>query len=183
MAITQLDEKTALILIDLQHGIVALPTYHPANDIVAQCAELAKLFRAHGSPVVNVSVAGRAPGRTEIPSGQTPPPDWSVLVPELGAQKEDLFITKHSWGAFIRTDLHDQLQRYDITQVVIAGIATSLGVESTARQAFELGYNVTLVTDAMTDVDYEAHTNSCSRIFPKLGECGTVQDLCAVVEK
>lgn len=184
MAITQLDKNSALLCIDLQHGIVALPTYHPSGEIVAKCAELARIFRLHHLPVVNVSVAGRAPGRTEMASSQTPPPpEWSVLVPELDAQQDDLFITKHSWGAFGQTTLHRQLQQQKITQVVVAGIATSLGVESTARQAFELGYNVTLATDAMTDVDIEAHRNSCTRIFPRLGETGTVQDIRALLQQ
>ena len=65
---------------------------------------------------------------------------------------------------------------------MLAGVATSIGVESTARQAHELGFNVTLVTDAMTDINSDAHVNSITRIFPKLGETGTTQEIMALLE-
>ncbi len=83
-------------------------------------------------------------------------------------QHNDITVTKHFWGAFNQTTLHDQLQKRGITQVVICGIATSIGVESTARQAYELGYNVTLAVDAMTDLNSDTHENSIERIFPRL---------------
>lgn len=184
MALTVLDENTALIIIDVQKGITTLPTCHSASDIIGKSAALARAFRAHNLPVVNVNVTGRAPGRNEMPQDhQTPSPDWTDLEPGLGAQKSDIFITKLTWGAFNQTHLHEQLQKQGVTQVVVVGIATSIGVESTARQAYELGYHVSLATDAMTDVDIDAHENSCTRIFPRLGETGTVQDVIALLEK
>jgi nicotinamidase-related amidase len=69
-----------------------------------------------------------------------------------------------------------------VTQVVLVGIATSIGVESTARYASELGLNVTLVVDAMTDMNADAHTNSITRIFPRLGETGTTQEVLALLD-
>lgn len=178
MAITTLDANTALIVIDLQKGIVALPTCHDEQPVIANSAQLATAFRAQQLPVVMVNVAGHAPGRNEMPaSEQTPPADWTELVPGLGAQPSDIYITKHSWGAFNNTDLHQQLQALGVTQVVIVGIATAIGVESTARQAYELGYNVTLATDAMTDLNQQTHDNACLRIFPMLGETGLTADV------
>jgi nicotinamidase-related amidase len=178
MPITALDDSSALLVIDLQEGIVSLPTVDPATAVVERAAELAAAFRAAGRPVVLVNVAGGAPGRNELPkSSRTPAPNWTDLVPQLGAVEGDHRVTKKTWGSFTGTDLHDYLQSAGVTQVVLAGIATSIGVESTARSAYELGYNVTLVTDAITDLDPEAHRNSVERVFPKLGETGTTSDV------
>ena len=92
-------------------------------------------------------------------------------------------MTKRTWGAFTQTDLDQYLKRRDVTQMVIAGVATSIGVESTARQAYELGYNVTLAVDAMTDMNADAHTNSITRIFPRLGETGTTGEIVTLLDK
>ena len=92
-------------------------------------------------------------------------------------------MTKHRWGAFTETGLEARLRDRGITQVVIAGVATSIGVESTARQAHELGFNVTLALDAMTDRDPDAHDNSVTRIFPRLGETGTTAQLLALLSQ
>jgi len=105
------------------------------------------------------------------------PADWTDLVPALNQQPTDHTVTKHTWGAFTNTGLEDYLKQQGVTQVVLAGIATSIGVESTARYAHENGYNVTLAIDAMTDMNADAHTNSITRIFPRLGETGTTQEI------
>jgi nicotinamidase-related amidase len=86
-------------------------------------------------------------------------------------------VTKRQWGAFTNTGLEEYLKNLGVTQVVIAGIATSIGVESTARHAHEFGFNVTLAVDAMTDTNPDAHINSITRIFPRLGETGTTQEI------
>lgn len=95
----------------------------------------------------------------------------------MGPREGDIIVTKQQWGAFYGTDLDLQLRRRGVTQVVLAGIATSIGVESTARSAHEHGYHVTLATDAMTDMSGEAHDNSVRRIFPRLGETGTTDEI------
>jgi nicotinamidase-related amidase len=183
MPVTKLDVKSALIIIDLQKGIVALPTIHPADGVVAQARALAMAFRRRGLPVVLVNVAGLAPGRTEQKlSAAAFPPDWAELVPELEAEAGDYRISKRSWGAFATTNLETLLRERDVTQVVLAGIATSIGVESTAREAYGLGLNVTIATDAVTDRDAGAHANSLTRIFPRLGETGTSADILALLE-
>jgi nicotinamidase-related amidase len=185
MAITTLDPKTALILIDLQKGIVGMPTVHPGAEVVKRAAALAEAFRRHGLPVVLVNVDSLARGRTEqqAPNLAAFPADWAELVPELKRQPHDHAVTKRTWGAFTGTGLNEHLKSLGMTQVVIAGIATSAGVESTARQAHELGYNVALAVDAMTDRSAEAHTNSITRIFPRLGETGTTQEIIALLDK
>ena len=180
MPITTLDAKTALVLIDLQKGIVARQTVHPIAGVVSNVVALANAFRRRGLPVVLINVAGGAPGRSETPRlpGQFPA-EWTELIPELKAQASDLHITKWTWGAFHDTPLDEQLKARGVTQIVLAGVSTSIGVESTARQAFERGYNVTLATDAMTDTVAECHENSVTRIFPRLGETGSTQDILA----
>ncbi|MFJ6749003.1 MULTISPECIES: isochorismatase family protein [unclassified Streptomyces] len=174
MPATTLDATTALVLIDLQKGITALPTVHPSAGIVERGARLAGAFRARGLPVVLVNVTGGAPGRTESAGGHgTPPADWAELVAELDRQPGDITVTKQQWGAFHGTNLDLELRRRGVTQIVFAGIATSIGVESSARAAHEHGYHVTLATDAMTDLDEEAHHRALEKIFPRLGETDT----------
>lgn len=183
MTLTTLDPKTALIVIDLQKGITSYPTAQPVSDTIARAAELAAAFRRHNLSVVLVNVTGGAPGRTEAPrmTGDRPA-DWADLVPELDAQPSDHRVTKRTWGAFHGTDLHEYLQANGVTQVVIAGISTSAGVESTARAAYEHAYNVTLATDAMTDRSAETHAHSVEQIFPRLGETGTTADVIALLD-
>ncbi|MDR3436775.1 isochorismatase family protein [Telmatospirillum sp.] len=183
MTATILDPKTALIVIDLQKGIISLPTAHPAAQVVKQANTLAEAFHRHDLPVVLVNVAGGAPGRTEQKRGGERPAGWTDLVAELTQRQQDHRVTKRTWGAFTNTDLEKYLKSLGVTQVVIAGIATSIGVESTARQANELGFNVTLATDAMTDMSPDAHANSITRIFPRLGETGTTQDIIALLDR
>jgi nicotinamidase-related amidase len=178
MALTALDPKTALIVIDLQKGVVSLATAHPMEEVVQKAAALASAFRRRGLPVVLVNVAGAAPGRTEQARRfQDFPPGWTDLTPELDVQPQDHLVTKRTWGAFSSTDLDAHLKGLGVTQVVIAGVSTSAGAESTARQAHELGFNVALAIDAMTDMNLEAHVNSLTRIFPRLGETATTQEI------
>jgi len=178
MPLTKLDPKTALIIVDLQKGIVALPTAHATADVVKRAVALAEAFRRHRLPVVLVTVGGAPGGRTEQThsAGQFPA-GWADLIPELNQQPGDHTVVKRTWGAFTGTDLDAYLKKTGSTQVVIAGIATSIGVESTARHAHEHGLNVTLAVDAMTDMNADAHANSVARIFPRLGETGTTQEI------
>ncbi|TWB23785.1 nicotinamidase-related amidase [Nitrospirillum amazonense] len=166
-------------MVDLQKGIVSLqPDPHPMEDVVRHASLLAAPFRRQGLPVVLVNVAGAAPGRTEQPRmRQELPAGWTDFIPDLGRQPQDHVVTKHTPGAFTRTGLEDHLRSLEVTQVVIAGVATSNGVEMTARQAYELGFNVTLMTDAMTDRQADAHAWSVTRVFPRIGETGTTQEI------
>ena len=178
MPLTTLDAMTALIVIDLQKGIVEWPTAHSTGEVVKLASSLAEAFRGHRLPVVLVNVDAGAPGRAEQARRLTEfPAGWNELVAELNRQPEDHIVTKRTWGAFTGTDLEGYLRKRDVTQVVIAGVATSAGVESTARHAHELGFNVSLAVDAMTDMNADAHTNSITRIFPKLGETGTTREI------
>ncbi|MFK0112840.1 hydrolase [Streptomyces sp. NPDC091217] len=191
MSLSTLDPRTALVVIDLQQGIVAMPTQpYSGAEVVARTAELADAFRAQELPVVLVRVsfapdfADAVPGRTERQArGLAFPEGWDVVVDELSGHDGDIHVTKHNWSAFHGTDLDVQLRRRGITQIVLTGVATSIGVESTARDAYAHGYHVTLATDAMADADPEAHRGSVERIFPRLGESGTTAEVLELLAK
>ncbi|MFF4568029.1 hydrolase [Streptomyces sp. NPDC001410] len=191
MSVSTLDPRTALVVIDLQSGIVGMPTQpYAAADVVARTTELADAFRARDLPVVLVRVsfapdwADAVPGRTERQArGLAFPEGWDVIVDELSGHPGDIHVTKHNWSALYGTDLDVQLRRRGVTQIVLTGIATSIGVESTARDAYAHGYHVTLATDAMADSDAEAHLGSVERIFPRLGESGTTAEILELLAK
>jgi len=185
MTLTSIDPKAALIVIDLQKGIVPADPDHPFAAVVRQSAQLAAAFRKSGMPVVLVNVTGRPAGRTDNDRpgrGTAFPPGWTELLDELDVQPTDHLVTKRRRNAFHDTGLDTLLRDLGVTQVVLTGISTSSGVESTARAAFDHGYHVVLATDAMTDPDAEAHRNSIERIFPKTGETTTTAEVIEKVE-
>jgi nicotinamidase-related amidase len=185
MALTTIDPTCALVVIDLQKGIVSAHRAPAVTDAVKQSTYLATEFRRHGLPVVLVNVTGRAPGRTDAgrsAGSAAPPPGWADLIDELDVRPTDHLITKRRRSAFHDTGLDTLLRDLGVTQIVLAGIATSSGVESTARSASDHGYHVVLATDAMTDPDAEAHRHSVERVFPKLGETSTAAEVIEKVE-
>ena len=179
--ITTLDPRTALVVIDLQVGIMALPTVpHTPAVVVANAAKLARAFRERTLPVILVNVAGLSPGRSETPRPKLQfPPNWTDLAPELDRQPTDLLATKYSVGGFYGTALELHLRRNAVTQIVFCGIATGSGVESTAREAHDRGYNLTFVTDAMADRSAEVHEHTVERVMKRIGETGTTADVLA----
>jgi nicotinamidase-related amidase len=170
-------QKTALVLIDLQAGIAALPVHgHTSASVLYNAGQLAERFRAAGAPVVLVKVAFPGTPDTLRPVTDSPPSaavsapaGWTDLCPELNVQPSDIVVLKRQWGAFYGTDLDLQLRRRGIETIVIAGIATSIGVDSTARGAFERGYQQVFVEDAMADLHAEMHDATCRFIFPRMG--------------
>ncbi|WP_083165995.1 isochorismatase family protein [Mycobacterium aquaticum] len=182
MALISLDPNAALVLVDLQKAIAQAA---PAQPVIAHAAQLAEAFRSHGLTVVLVQLASRhgstAPGRTDMPRPQhqtcTSPSDWHHIVDELAGHPDDILITKRNWGAFYGTDLDLHLRRRHISQIVLGGVATSIGVESTARSAHEHGYHLALVVDAMADLDPISHQHSIEKIFPRLGQITTSAEI------
>ncbi|MET9489910.1 hydrolase [Nocardia sp. NPDC006630] len=186
MSSTILEPRTALVVIDLQQGVVGMQTVpHTAAEVVQNSVALARAFRKRDLPVVLVRVsfsadrADAAPGRITDSGAQafTPPEGWDVLVDDLEIQPTDIRITKRQWGAFYGTELDLQLRRRGITGIVLTGIATSIGVESTARAAQEHGYSVVVVEDASADRDLASHEHAFGKIFPRLGLVSTTQDV------
>jgi nicotinamidase-related amidase len=185
MPLTPLDPVPALVVIDLQKGIVS----SSIADAVPGAAALARAFRQHDLPVVLVNVTGRASGRTDADSrgshGGTGalPAGWADIIDELEPQPGDHRITKRRRSAFHDTGLDTLLRDLGVTQVVLAGVSTSSGVESTARSAHDHGYHVVLATDAMADPDPDSHRHSLMRIFPKLGETATTAEITGFLDR
>jgi nicotinamidase-related amidase len=180
--LTILDTIPALLVIDLQKGIVARPTVHPVAEIIGRAARMANAFRSRGLPVVLVNVTGAPPGRTDMRRPQVAlPPDWAELVPELHQQPEDIAITKQRAGAFIGTELDRLLRERGVSQVFLTGIASSVGVEATARSAADYGYNVVVVVDAITDMDAEAHRFFVEKIFPRISETESTENVLKIL--
>ncbi|MDA3912969.1 hydrolase [Oleiagrimonas sp.] len=169
--------RTALVLIDLQQGIVAMPVEpHTGTEILQRSRKLAARFRSSGGLVVLVRVAfaanfADAPRQPvdqpmAFPEGGLPA-DWSQLADGL-QQSADLVITKHQWGAFTGTELDLQLRRRGIDTIVLGGIATNFGVESTARHAWELGYAVVLAGDLCASRTRALHDMAVEHVLPRI---------------
>ncbi len=183
--------KTALVVIDLQKGIVGRPTVpYAAEVVVRNAAALAAAFRENGMPVFLVRVTPSADWKDALRPiadaamrAQTPPPDWAEIVPEMGPMQGDFVITKRQWGAFYGTDLDLQLRRRGLATIVLCGIATEFGVESTARDAYERGYEQVFAGDAMAGLNVESHANAIERIFPRLGRVRGTEDIIAALAR
>ncbi|WP_411701196.1 isochorismatase family cysteine hydrolase [Conyzicola sp.] len=183
MTISTLDPNTALIVVDLQAGTVRNPTVHPVADVVANASTLLAAFRARGLPVVIANVDGTAAGRSEYGGKASVwPAEMSALIPEIVAAADEIVVTRRAWSVFASTDLGARLSDAGVTQVVIVGLATSFGVESTARDAYDAGFNVVVAVDAITDMRAEAHDNSVLRIFPILGETATTAEVVGLLD-
>lgn len=182
--ITAIDPKTALILVDLQKSIVERTLATPVSDVLQHAARLVEAFRKAGLPVVivNVNPSGAAWLNTRKDAASppsSPVKDGLTIAPAIKTRPDDVFITKHTWGAFYETALDNELKKRNITGIVLAGISTSIGVEGTARQASERGYNISFAKDAMTDMFAEAHAHSLKYIFPRIGETGDTDEIIA----
>lgn len=170
-------------MIDLQGAIVARETApYKAADVVARSAKLAEAVRKAGGTVVYVHVMmGEFPPRiTDVqrpsPSGPLPP-DATDIVPEAGMQKDDILIPKRQWGAFHATSLDQQLRRKGIDTIILGGIATNMGVESTARSAQEHDYQIIFAENAMSSVSAELHEFAVSKIFPLMGRVRSTKEI------
>lgn len=154
---------------------------HSSDDVVAACTRLAQAFRDAGGLVVLVRASFAADfadalhGATDAPAAGERPEGWDQIVDEVAALGH-VVVTKRQWGAFHGTDLDVQLRRRGLDTVVLGGIATNMGVESTARAAHEHGYHVVLVEDAMSGLSADDHAFAIERIFPRLGRVTSVEE-------
>jgi nicotinamidase-related amidase len=158
---------SALILIDLMPRIVALPLApHSGDEVLARCRELAASFRASGRPVVLVRV--QRPNVAEQPPG-------SGFADGL-VHEGDVVVVKRTIGAFYGTGLDERLRSLGADTLVIAGLVTTMGVESTARAAADHGYQLEFVADAMSGLAADEHEFTVERIFPRFGEVRKAAD-------
>ncbi len=181
----ELDPKqTALILIDLEHGIVSRDLQpHAGKDVVARSAKLAAAMRHAGGTVVYVHVKMDEilylPADMQRPGSDAPPPppEASEIVPEAGLTPGDLVITKRQWGAFYGTALDQLLRRRKVDTLIMAGIATNIGVESTARAALDRGYQLIFAEDAMSTMSVDMHRFATETMFPIMGRVRSSQQI------
>ncbi len=186
--VTAIDKNTALVLIDLQNSVVTVETKPlSVEDVLKNTNKLIAAFRKKQLPIVlvNVKPAGAWLNTRKETKMQLISDDENVykISDKVDADKNDIYITKHTWNVFFETELHNELKKRSITNIVLGGISTSIGVEATARGASELGYNITLATDAMTDRVESAHHHSIKIIFPRLGETGTTTEIIEMLNK
>ncbi|WP_138494643.1 isochorismatase family protein [Paenibacillus pinistramenti] len=184
----QLDfNKTALVVIDLQKGIIRMAD---GQEAVNNAEKLVKLFRNNNGFIAFVHVAfhdGKdmlqpLTDQPPAPAGEIPA-DWAEFADELEVGAGDYVATKRQWGAFYGTDLDIQLRRRGIDTIVLCGLVTNIGVEGTAREAFQHGYNQIFVTDAMKTYSQEQHDASVKYIFPRIGKVRTTAEFLAQVQK
>lgn len=177
--------RSALVLIDLQHSNVARELApHSSQQVVAHSAQLAEAMRQRGGTVVYVRVLIKellhlpADVALSRPASAPPLPDNATeLVPEAGYQEGDIVISKRQWGAFQGTELEQQLRRRGITTLILTGIATNFGIESTARAALDLGYAVIFAEDAMSSLRTDLHEFSIKNVFPLMGKVRSTAEL------
>jgi nicotinamidase-related amidase len=137
----------ALIVIDVQESFRRQPvwplTAHP--DIAERVGRLVDRARADGDLVVWVL-------HTEPGSGGAFDPALGHvrLMPGLNPAEGEPVLTKTAHNAFTTTNLQRLLTSRGIRELIICGIRTEQCCETTARVAFDLGYDVTFVTDATT---------------------------------
>jgi nicotinamidase-related amidase len=183
--------KTALVLIDVQKGILSRPLApHGAEQIVQNTAALGRSFNEAGAAVVLVNVAFLGADRLSqdvdepmaVPPGGLPA-DWAEFAPEIGALRADLIVTKRQWGAFYGTELDLQLRRRGITTIVLGGIATNFGVESTAREAWQHNYSVVVAEDASTSMGVGLHEFSIEKILPRIARVRKSAEVIAGLQK
>ena len=173
----ELDPRTtALVIIDLQLGIVARQTApYDSAAVVARAAELGRLFAAAGATLALVHVgftnADMPNQDVDEPMQMNPdalPPQWTEFVPEIAALPAHFTVKKRNWGAFYGTDLDLQLRRRGIKKLVLAGIATNIGVEMTAREAWQHNYSVVIAEDACATFSDEMHRFAMEKIMPRI---------------
>ena len=188
MADLQLDpKKTALVLIDLQNAVVGMnPVPHTAAQVIENSKKLAEAFRAKGAPVVYVRVDLndflKLPADQPTNLGDKPlPAAASEITASAGFQPGDILITKRHWGAFAGTDLEQQLRSRGVDTVVLTGISTNAGVESTARQGTGLGFAFVVVEDACSAQNADHHRFAFENIFPRLTRVRSTNEVLAAI--
>jgi nicotinamidase-related amidase len=179
-------QTTALVMIDLQHGnVVRDLAPYPAAQVVANSVRLADAARAAGATIVYVRVDVMAlvahQADRGLPALPFIPPNPSDIVPEAGVQPGDFVVTKRQWGAFNATELDQILRRNGIKDIIMTGIATNIGVESTARVAHDLGYDLVFAEDAMSSIGAGMHQHAVENMFRLMGRVRSTDEILAAL--
>ncbi len=176
--------KTALVIIDLQKGIAGRDTKpYAANEVIANSSKLLAAFRKNGMKTFLVHVAAAPDTMLKALSDESwsrpanTPADWADFVPEIAPTGSDVVIDKKQWGAFYGTDLELRMRRSGVDTIVLCGIATDYGVESTARFAYEYGFQQIFAEDAMASMSEEQHNAAVKYVFKRMGRVRKTQEI------
>ena len=180
MTVSMIEKTAALVLVDLQMATLSNPAIQPTDSVITNASLLAQRFRQRGHPVVVATIDGMLGNRNEVGSRAMALPE-QMAEPTIEVAPTDVRIVRRGWSAFAGTALHEELASRGVTQVVLAGVATSFGIESTARSAYDLGYDVVFATDAMKDMSVESHDARLGGVFRVLGETGATEDILSLL--
>jgi nicotinamidase-related amidase len=177
--------STALVVIDPQQWTLGMPLApHDAGKVTGNIARLIAALRPEG--FVMLTRAAFSPGYADQ---LRMPVDLPMTLPEGGLPEAalafhpaveqagyDLAITKRQWSAFYGTELDLQLRRRGVTTVVLAGVMTNFGVESTARDAWQHNYAVVVAEDACSSLG-ELHASSVANILPRIARVRSTEQV------
>lgn len=176
-------KKTALVLIDLQKGILEMPTApHSSDAVLSNAKKLIDLFRKENGFVVFVRVKfhdGKdvlTPNAMRRLQGKKITREFADFADELTVSADDFVVNKRGFSAFFGTDLDLQLRRRGIDTIVLGGVSTHAGVDTTARDAYQLGYDQYFLTDMMFAQTEELHNFPIEHLFPIMGHTMTTEE-------
>lgn len=142
-----MNKNTALLVIDVQVGIVEGFHAYRGSEVIEQINSLLAKARAAKMPIIYVQHDGEAGHPLEVGSE-----GWQIH-PEIKPHPEDLIIRKRASDSFFETTLRRDLEARGIKHLIVTGCMTEYCVDTTARRAVSMGYDVTLVSDAHTTID------------------------------
>lgn len=182
-------KTTALVVVDLQNFTLAMNTVPiPTSDVLANNIRLAQACRKAGIQVVLVRV-GHEDAKVPHPSPLTDAsfsgfqfgPGAKEIPPELGPEEGDIIVDKYNWGAFHGTNLDTHLRRRGIRTLIVTGLVTNIGVDTTLRHAQERGYDQVMVSDAVAAMTQEEHDYTLKFVAPKLARVRTTDEVLAAL--
>jgi len=140
-------QKSALLIIDVQVGIIEGLHAFRGREVLDQITELLSKARVAKTPIIYVQHDGESGHPLEAGTE-----GWRIH-PQINPRQEDLIIRKRASDSFFETTLQTELEVRNINQLIVAGCMTQYCVDTTVRRAISMGYDVTLVSDAHTTID------------------------------
>lgn len=184
MTVEHLSPAAALVVVDVQAGTLPNARAVTGDDLVSRVASLADAFRASSRPIIHVVSTGTPPGVTEVGGGpRTWPEEFTELDPRLRRTAQEPLLRRAGWSAFTGSELGAALAANGSQTIVVAGLATTFGVESTARDAYDRGLDVIVASDAVSDPDPAGHERTLTRVIPLLGCTATTAEIIALTQK
>jgi len=189
-------KKTALLLLDLQVGLLQRLPSESSAAIIQNAKSAISIARQDGAQIAYIRVAldeldleavpdhntTFAPFKVNKELGATVHPNapTTQIHPEIAPKEGDLVERKVRFGAFMVNPskaMLDDFTAKGINNVIIGGVATSGAVLSAVRQLADLDLNLTVLEDCCADYDVELHKVLCEKVFPKQAKVIQSSDL------